>query len=113
MAQIPRSNSRRVWNRPEFTALIQERDKYSQHPTDSSKYWFFCKKVAKVIYDSRATTTYTCNVHEEIAFITMVFTNPATYQWEYPIAHLILREHDYFAHQDSCLKGAGGFLAPL
>jgi hypothetical protein len=47
MAQIPRSNLRRVWNQPEFTPLIQERDKYSQHPTDSSKYRFFCKKVAK------------------------------------------------------------------
>jgi hypothetical protein len=113
MAQILRSNSRRVWNRPEFTALIQERDKYSRHPTDSSKYRFFCKKVARVIYDSRATTSYTCDVRDEIAFITKVFTNPATYRWESPIAHLILREHDYFAHQDSCLKGAGGFSAPL
>jgi hypothetical protein len=34
MAQILRSNSCRVWNQPEFTALIQERDKYSQHPTE-------------------------------------------------------------------------------
>jgi hypothetical protein len=41
MAQILRSNPRRVWNLPQFTALIQERDKYSQHPTDSSKYRFF------------------------------------------------------------------------
>jgi hypothetical protein len=29
MAQILCSNSRRVWNQPEFTTLIQEREKYS------------------------------------------------------------------------------------
>jgi hypothetical protein len=69
MAQILRSNSRQVWNRPEFTPQIQEWDKYSRHATDSYKYqFFFAKKVAKVIYDSRAKTfTEVC---EEIAFIT-------------------------------------------
>jgi hypothetical protein len=113
MAQILRSNSRRVWNRPEFTTLIQERDKYSRHPTDSSKYRFFCKKVAKVIYDSRAKTSYTTEVREEIAFITKVFSDPITYRWESPIAHLIDRESDYEVLQDSCLTGAGGFSALL
>jgi hypothetical protein len=113
MAQILRSNSRHVWNLPQFTALIQERDKYSRHPTDSSKYRFFCKKVARVIYDSRAKTFYTTEVKEEIAFITKVFSDPITYRWESPIAHLIDREHDYEVLQDSCLTGAGGFSALL
>jgi hypothetical protein len=44
MAQILRSNLRQMWNQPEFMALIQERDKYSRHPTDSSKYRFFFQK---------------------------------------------------------------------
>jgi hypothetical protein len=44
MEKIQRSKLRRVWNRPEFTALIQEWDKYSPHPTDSSKYLFLAKK---------------------------------------------------------------------
>jgi hypothetical protein len=113
LAQILQRNSRRVWNRPEFAALIQERDKYSRHPTDSSKYRFFCKKVAKVIYDSRAKTSYTIAVREEIAFITKVFMDPTTYRWESPIAHLIDRESDYETLQDSCLTGAGGFSALL
>jgi hypothetical protein len=47
MAQILKSNCQHLWKKPEFTALIHERDKYSRHPTDSSKYRFFCKKVAK------------------------------------------------------------------
>jgi hypothetical protein len=44
MAQILRSNSRQVWNRPEFTPQIQEWDKYSRHATDSYKYQFFLQK---------------------------------------------------------------------
>jgi hypothetical protein len=113
MAQILCSNSRRVWNQLEFTALIQKRDKYSRHPTDSSKYHFFCKKVAKVIYDSRAKTFYTTEVREELAFITKVFSDPITYRWESPIAHLIDHKNDYEVLQDSCLMGAGGFSALL
>jgi hypothetical protein len=113
MAQILSSNARRVWNLPEFKKLIEVRDSYSRHPTDSSKYRFFCKKVAKVIYDSRATTSYTLAVREEIAFITKVFTNSETYRWESPIAHLIMRESDFETFQDSCLRGAGGFSPSL
>jgi hypothetical protein len=80
MAQIHlHSNLRRVWNQPEFMALIQERDKYSQHPTNSSKYQFFCKKEAKVIYDSRAKMFYMTEEREEIAFITKVFLDPIAY----------------------------------
>ena len=113
MAQILTSNARRIWNLPEFTKLIEARDRYSRHPTDSSKYRFFCKKVAKVIYDARAKTSYTGSVREEIAFITNVFANPDIYRWESPIAHLIPRESDYETFQDSCLEGAGGFSALL
>jgi hypothetical protein len=113
MAQILSRNARRIWNRPEFAKLITEHDKYSRHPTDSSKYRFFCQKVAKVIYDARARTSYTIAVCEEVAFITTVFANPTTYQWESPIAHLITREPDYETFQDSCLTGAGGFSAHL
>jgi hypothetical protein len=113
MAQILSRNARRVWNLPEFTKLIQERDRYSRHPTDSSKYRFFCKKVAKVIYDTKAKTTYSASVRWEIEFITQVFANPDIYRWESPIAHLIVRESDYETLQDSCLTGAGGFSALL
>jgi hypothetical protein len=113
MAQILRSNARRAWNRPEFAALVRERDKYSRHPTDSSKYQFFCKKVAQVIYNTRASMVYTLAVLEEIAFITRIFSDPVTYRWESPIAHLIVRKHDYETFGDACLRGAGGLLPSL
>jgi hypothetical protein len=69
--------------------------------------------VAKVIYDPCAKTSYTTEVREEIAFITKVFSDPITYRWESPIAHLIDRENNYKVVQDSCLTGASGFLALL
>jgi hypothetical protein len=106
-------NARCLWNRPEFTRLIEAREKYSRHPTDSSRYRFFCKEVAKDIYDARASTSYTMAVREKIAFIAKVFANPTTRHWESPIAHLVQRESDYEKYQDSCLSGAGGFSAHL
>jgi hypothetical protein len=36
---------------------------------DSLKYRFFCKKVAKVIYDAQAWTSYSMPVQREIEFI--------------------------------------------
>ena len=76
---------------------------------DSSKYRFFSQKVARAIYNFKSRTYLSSAVCEELAFIIKVFSNPDTYRWESPIAHLIRREQDYEACQDSCLWGAGGF----
>jgi hypothetical protein len=76
---------------------------------DSSKYRFFCRKVTQAIYDFKSRTYLSAAVREELAFIIKVFSNPDTYRWESPIAHLIRHEQDYEACQDSCLQGVGGF----
>jgi hypothetical protein len=109
MYQILASNAARIWQTCEFRENVALRDLYSRHPTDSSKYRFFSRKVARAIYDFQSRTYLSPSVREELSFITKVFSNPEIYRWESPIAHLIRREHDYEACQDSCLRGAGGF----
>jgi hypothetical protein len=49
------------------------------------------------------------DIHDEIAFITEVFSRPDVYNWESPICHLIKREPDGEAHQDACPRRTGGF----
>jgi hypothetical protein len=110
MYQSLAHNAARIWHSKEFRDYIALRDTYSKHPgTDSSKYWFFSKKVSRAIWDVKSHTYLSTNVREELAFITKVFSDPSTYCWESPIAHLVKRDHDFDKYQDSCLKGAGGF----
>jgi hypothetical protein len=102
-------NAYRIENDPKFRDIITQRDRYRSHPTDSSKYRFFCKKVARAIFDSKARTFITNQMHAEIDFLLKVLSSPDTYRWGSPIAHLIPREHDYESFHDACPKGAGGF----
>ena len=113
MYQSLARNAARIWHSDEFRNNIALRDTYSKHPTDSSKYRFFSKKVSRAIWDVKSYTYLSADVRDELAFITKVFSDPSTYRWESPMAHLIKREHDYETFQDSCLKGAGGFSPPF
>jgi hypothetical protein len=49
----------------------------------------------------------------EADFLITVLSDPVTYQWGSPIAHLIPREHDGETFQDACPQGAGGFSSSL
>ena len=91
MSQILAKNAARIWHSPEFKQLIATRDIYSRHPTDSSKYRFFCKKVVRAVYDSKAKTYMTAAIRDEINFLIQVFSNPKVYRWKSPISHLIQR----------------------
>jgi hypothetical protein len=102
-------NAACIWHFNGFRNNIALRDTYSKHPTDSSKYRFFNKKVSRAIWDIKSYTYLSTDIGEELAFITKVFSNPSTYRWESPMAHLIKREHNFNTYLDSCLKGAGGF----
>ena len=99
----------RILHDPKLRDTIAKRDYYQLHPTDSAKYRFFSQKVARAIYDSKATTFLTPDIRQEADFLITVLSDPATYRWGSPIAHLIPREHDGEAHQDACPQGAGGF----
>ena len=109
MTDIMRSNSKRLWNSPEYRDLIKNRDLTRGHPTESSRFKWFSSKTAKAIWDCKAQTWITVQVRAELDFIATVFSNPMIYLWESPIAHLIPLEPDYAGWQDSCLSGAGGF----
>jgi hypothetical protein len=109
MSQALTRNAARIWHSPEFREAIALRDQYSQHPTDSSKFRFFAKRVARAIYDAKARTFLTPAIREEADFLIKVLSDPATYRWESPIAHLIPREQDGESYQDACPRGAGGF----
>jgi hypothetical protein len=106
-------NATRILNNPAMQTAIARCDQYRRHPTDSSKYRFFSRKVARAIYDSKESTYLTPDIRAEADFLVTVLSNPDKYRWESPIAHLIPREHDYESHQDACPKGAGGFSAVL
>ena len=99
-------NARRLMNSPEFVQLTQEA---SLHPTDSSQYRFFSSRIARQIWNEKALTYINTEIREELNFIQQVFSDPVTYDWSSPIAHLIKREQDYEIWQDSSLRGAGGF----
>jgi hypothetical protein len=109
MAQALTNNAARIWHTPEFRDAIAMRDHYRKHPTQSSRYRFFAQKVARAIYDAKSRTFLTPQICWEVDFLIHVLSNPITYKWESPIAHLIPREHDGEIYQDACPRGAGGF----
>ena len=109
MAQMLQRNAQRILHDPKLKDAIKQRDQYRLHPTDSSKYRFFSRQVSRAIYDSKATTYLTQDIRQEADFLITVLSNPETYRWSSPIAHLIPREHDGETHQDACPQGAGGF----
>jgi hypothetical protein len=102
-------NARRLWHSPEFRELLAQRSVFSHHPTDCSRYRFFSRKVSRAIFDCNSKTFLTIAIRQEVDFVIKVLSNPATYWWGSPIAHLIKREHDGEAYQDACPRGAGGF----
>ena len=106
--EMLRANTRRLWSTPEFRELIRQRDEASRHATDSSRFRFFSSKVAKTIWDSRSRTFISVDIRRELDFVTTVFSDPVTYNWSSPIAHLIELEPDYEGWQDACLTGGGG-----
>jgi hypothetical protein len=92
---------------------VELRDQYSRHPTDSSHFRFFSRKVARAIYDFTSRKFITLAIREEIDFRGHVLSDPIKYRWQSPIAHLIRRDHDGETHQDACPRGAGFFLPTL
>ena len=92
-----------------FCEAITLRDQYSQHPTQSSRFRFFAKKVARALYDTKSSTFLTPAIREEADFLIKVLSDPIAYRWESPIAHLIQQDHDGKTYQDACPLGAGGF----
>jgi len=106
-------NTHRLWNTPEFVSLIQEHETASLDPTKSSKFRWFSSKVAKAIWYCKSLTFISSDLRRELDFLVQIFENPAIYQWESPIAHLIPREPDYIGWQDACLTGGGGFSLTL
>jgi hypothetical protein len=109
MSQALSRNAARIWHSLEFQKTVEMRDQYSRHPTDSSRFRFFSRKVARAIYDFKSRTFITPAIREEIDFLVHVLSDPIKYRWQSPIAHLIRREHDGETHQDACPRGAGGF----
>lgn len=103
------SNARRLWNTPEFRELVGHRDRSRRHPTDASRFRFFSSAVARAIWNCKSLSWITRDVRDELDFVLRVFANSRVYRWASPIAHLIPREPDFQAWQDSCLDGAGGF----
>ena len=83
------------------------------HPTNSSKYWFFSQCMSQAIWDCKSQTYITLAMCQEVNFIITVLSDPTTYKWEPPIAHLIPREHNYKAYQDTCPQGTSGFSTSL
>jgi hypothetical protein len=113
MVHALQRNAHRIEHDPKFRDIIAQRDHHRLHPTDSSRYRFFCKKIARAIFDSKAKTFLTSHIRQEVDFLLTVLSNPGTYRWGSPIAHLIPREHDAEAFHDACPKGAGGFSSDL
>jgi hypothetical protein len=113
MSQALSRNAARIWHSPEFQKTVELRDQYSRHPTDSSRFRFFSRKVARAIYDFTSRTFITLAIKEEIDFRGHVLSDPIKYRWQSPIAHLIRRDHDGETHQDACPRGAGFFLPTL
>jgi hypothetical protein len=109
MAQMLERNAQRILHDPKLKDAIAQRDQHRLHPTDSSKYRFFSRQVSRAIYDSKATTYLTQDIRQEAEFLIKVLSEPDTYRWGSPIAHLIPREHDGETLQDACPQGAGGF----
>ena len=94
MTQALHCNAKCIWHSSEFRTAIALRDQYSQHPMDASRFRFFTSKVARAIYDAKAHTYLTMAIHKETDFLIHILSNPDTYRWESPIAHLIARESD-------------------
>jgi hypothetical protein len=109
MSQALTKNAARLWHTPEFRETVAQRARYSQHPTQSSQYRFFAQKVARAIFDAKSQTYLTPAIRWEADNLIKVLSDPVTYKWESPIAHLIPREHTGESFQDACPKGAGGF----
>lgn len=89
--------------------MVTHRSSFAHHPTDSSRFRFFSRKLSRAIYDSNSKTFLTFAIRQEIDFVITVLSDPSTYWWGSPIAHLIKREHDGETFQDACPRGAGGF----
>ena len=106
MVNMLSKNARRLMNTREYQYLVEQS---SRHPTDSSQYRYFSSKTARSIYNAKAVTFIDSTIRTELDFITHVLSNPDTYNWSAPIAHLIKREPDCEAWQDACLTGGGGF----
>jgi hypothetical protein len=102
-------NAQRLLLTPEFRELIQQRDEATGHPTEAARFRFFSSKAAKAIWNCKARSWVTADMHTELDFLRQVFSNPVTYHWSSPIAHLIELEPDYEEWQDACLTGGGGF----
>jgi hypothetical protein len=108
-----RNNAERLQFSAAFRDLLAKRDLFCNHPTDSSKYRFFSQRVSRTIWDCKSNTYLTPAIRQEVDFIITILSDPITYKWESPIAHLIPREHDYEVYQDACPQGAGGFSPSL
>jgi hypothetical protein len=89
MAQMLESNAQHILHDPKLKDVIAKRDQYQLHPTDSSKYRFFSRQVSRAIYDPKVTTYLMQDIHQEADFLITVLSDPDTYQWGSPIAHLI------------------------
>jgi hypothetical protein len=89
MVHALQRNAHRIQHDPKFRDILVQRDYYHSHPTDSSKYRFFCKKVARAIFDSKAKTYLTSYIHQEVDFLLTILSNPGTYHWGSLIPHLI------------------------
>jgi hypothetical protein len=102
-------NAQRLMLSPEFCKMLQQRDDAAGHPTNAARFRYFSSRVARAIWDCKAKTYIMSQMHIELAFLRQVFSNPSTYNWSSPIAHIIELEPDYEGWQDACLTGAGGF----
>ena len=71
------------------------------------------KKIARAVYNCKQKFFMSSELKTELAFLRYIFDHPEEYQWSSPIAHLIPRDPEFTAADDSSLYAAGGYYYDL
>ncbi len=102
-------NAQRLMLSLDYCKMLHQWDDAAGHPTNAARFRYFSLRVARAIWDCKARTYMMGQMCIELEFLQQVFSDPSTYSWSLPIAHIIELEPDYEGWQDACLTSAGGF----
>jgi len=108
-----RCNTTFIRTNPKFSTLIADTHLLSTDMTTILKRDFAISKIMQQVWNTKKRFHITNSLRKELKLLYYLFSNPDTFPFTSPIAHIIEREPDFEAKGDACLDGAGGFSTGL
>ena len=108
-----RCNTSFVQRNPKYSTMIADTHLLSTDIDTIRKKDFAISKIMQQIWNTKKRFHITNALKKELKLLYYLFSNPDTFPFTSPIAHIIDRASDFQAKGDACLDGAGGYSTDL